>query len=449
MAILDSLINDSAERYGLGAKAPSVLSALLSLIDNDRAGGLNGFLDRFRQAGLDDQVSSWVNRGANIPITTDQLETAVGPETINRVASNLDLSRSSVSAAMAYMTPRVVDLLTPDGVVPTRLPGWVSTYIGDGRRAGRVAEDVRAAPAHRGSILRMLLPLLGLALLAFAGYRYCSRPPEEAARTAVFAPTPAPTSINSRLSLSNVNGKINFSGVAPDEQTRQTILDQLRGVFGAENISGDIAIDPRARSAPWLSELSTALPALKTPGAELSFDGDSINVGGSIAENTRNEMVARLKSIYGDNVKVGSFDFASAAEGAAQRSAAALGELKPGFTARELTDALNLQVINFASGSAQIPSESAGLLEKSAEAIKAAPAGTVIEIGGHTDNVGDAAANESLSQQRAEAVRNFFIEQGVSPNAVVAKGYGASNPVAGNDTEEGRFKNRRIEYKAL
>jgi outer membrane protein OmpA-like peptidoglycan-associated protein/uncharacterized protein YidB (DUF937 family) len=452
MAILDSLINESAERYGLGAKAPSVLSALLSLIDNDRTGGLHGFLDRFRQAGMGDQVSSWVNRGANTPITTDQLETALGPEMINRIASNLDVPRASASAALAYMTPRVVDLLTPDGVIPTRLPGWVSSYIGNGRRVGPVGEVARAAPAHRGSILRTLLPLLGLALLGFAGYRYCSRPHEEVARTTVVSPTPATTdmaTVNSRLSVSNVNGKINFSGVAPDEQTRQTILNHLRNLFGAENISGDITIDPRAKSAPWLNDLSAALPALKRPGAELSFDGDSINVGGPIAENTRNEMVAKLKSVYGDSFKIGSFDLASAVEGAAERSEAALGALKPGFTAQELTDALNMQVINFASGSAQIPSENVDLLEKSAEAIKAAPAGTVIEIGGYTDNVGDAAANERLSQQRAEAVRNFLIKEGVSPNAVVAEGYGANNPVAGNDTEEGRFRNRRIEYKAL
>lgn len=318
MAILDSLINDCADRYGLGGKAAPVLSALLSLVDNDRTGGLNGFLDRFRQAGLGDQVSSWVNRGANSSLTTDQLENALGHETINRIASNLDISRASASSALAYMAPRVVDLLTPDGVIPTRLPAWVSSYFSSGRRVGHGVDVARVAPAHRSSILRTLLPLLGLALLGFAGYRYCSRPHDEATRTAVLSPTATVgviPSINSRLSLSNVNGKINFSGVAPDEQTRQTIFDHLRSIFGAENINGDITVDQRARSAPWLNDLSAALPALRLPGAELSFDGDSINVGGTIAENARDEMVARLKSIYGDSFKVGSFGLASAVEG--------------------------------------------------------------------------------------------------------------------------------------
>ncbi len=451
MAILDSLINDTAERYGLGAKAAPVMSALLSLIDNDRTGGLNGFLDRFRQAGLGDQVTSWIYRGANTSITADQLENALGPETINRIASNLDISRATAGSALAYMTPRVVDLLTPDGVIPTRLPGWVSSYYSGRVRAGHGVDAARAAPAQRSSILRTLLPLLGLALLGFAGYRYCSRPHEEATRTAMITPTPTVgviPSINSRLSLSNVDGKINFSGVAPDEQTRQTIFNHLRSVFGAENINGDITVDRRARSASWLNDLSLALPALRMPGAELSFDGDSINVGGTIAENSRDEMVARLKSIYGDGFKVGSFGLASAVEDAARRSASALGALRPGFSARELTNALNLHIIYFAPGSAQIPPLSVGFLEKSAEAIKSAPADTVIEIGGHTDNTGSAAANERLSQQRAESVRNFLIKEGVSPKALTARGYGASNPVAGNDTGEGRFKNRRIEYTA-
>jgi outer membrane protein OmpA-like peptidoglycan-associated protein len=73
----------------------------------------------------------------------------------------------------------------------------------------------------------------------------------------------------------------------------------------------------------------------------------------------------------------------------------------------------------------------------------------VLEIGGYTDNVGNPTANQRISQQRADAVRRFLIEKGVSSDSLVAKGYGDSNPIASNDTEDGRFKNRRIEYKDL
>ena len=73
----------------------------------------------------------------------------------------------------------------------------------------------------------------------------------------------------------------------------------------------------------------------------------------------------------------------------------------------------------------------------------------MIEIGGYTDNTGDPAANLQLSQQRAEAVRAALVAAGVDPSMLVAKGYGSASPVAGNDTLEGRFRNRRIEYRTV
>jgi outer membrane protein OmpA-like peptidoglycan-associated protein/uncharacterized protein YidB (DUF937 family) len=129
-----------------------------------------------------------------------------------------------------------------------------------------------------------------------------------------------------------------------------------------------------------------------------------------------------------------------------QRASAALAALKPGYTARDLVTALNLNVINFPSGSAQIPAESMDYLNRAAVAIKATPSGTVLEISGHTDNTGDSAANMALSQQRADAVRNYLVQQGVPSNMLVTKGYGDTRPVASNDTDEGKFRNRRIEF---
>ena len=69
--------------------------------------------------------------------------------------------------------------------------------------------------------------------------------------------------------------------------------------------------------------------------------------------------------------------------------------------------------------------------------------------GGHTDNQGGAAGNQKLSQSRAEAVRAFLIKQGVKAAMLTSKGYGETKAVASNDTEEGRFKNRRIEFSVV
>ncbi|MCS6904316.1 MAG: OmpA family protein [Bacteroidia bacterium] len=73
----------------------------------------------------------------------------------------------------------------------------------------------------------------------------------------------------------------------------------------------------------------------------------------------------------------------------------------------------------------------------------------IIEIGGHTDNIGSEEQNKLISLQRAEAVRNYFLQKGISPKRIVAKGYGAQQPLADNKTSEGRKKNRRVEFKIL
>lgn len=72
-----------------------------------------------------------------------------------------------------------------------------------------------------------------------------------------------------------------------------------------------------------------------------------------------------------------------------------------------------------------------------------------IEIGGHTDNAGKAADNLTLSNNRAKAVVNYLIGKKISPLRLTAKGYGATKPVAGNKTEEGRAQNRRTEVKVI
>jgi outer membrane protein OmpA-like peptidoglycan-associated protein/uncharacterized protein YidB (DUF937 family) len=140
------------------------------------------------------------------------------------------------------------------------------------------------------------------------------------------------------------------------------------------------------------------------------------------------------------------FNIEEQARLASQRAVNALTALRPGYTVQDFLQAVNLSVINFATGSAAIPAESYDLLNRAATALKSAPSGTPIEIGGHTDNTGKAAANLQMSQQRAEAVRAYLIQQGVDAGTLTARGYGDTRPVASNDTDEGRFRNRRIEF---
>jgi outer membrane protein OmpA-like peptidoglycan-associated protein len=74
---------------------------------------------------------------------------------------------------------------------------------------------------------------------------------------------------------------------------------------------------------------------------------------------------------------------------------------------------------------------------------------TRVEISGHTDNVGKAKANKALSEARAQACRDYIVSKGVDKKRLEAVGFGAERPIAPNDTDEGRQKNRRIEAKEL
>ena len=74
----------------------------------------------------------------------------------------------------------------------------------------------------------------------------------------------------------------------------------------------------------------------------------------------------------------------------------------------------------------------------------------VVEIAGHTDNIGVDAYNKQLSQKRATAVVNYVVQKGISKARISAKGYGEERPLASNDDEkEGRSMNRRVEFKVL
>src|SRR5262245_7971119 len=306
MGVLDAVLTDTGSQLGISNNsAGSVLSGLLSFINQEDA-GLNGFLDRFRRAGVGNLVSSWLSGDAKA-VSVDAVESALGHSTIDRIGSRAGLSFSTAASAIALMLPKLIQRLAPGGAIPGRLSGDVLSYITGPATAMASGAMSSAQTVARSSGARFLWPLLALLLIG-------------------------------------------------------------------------------ALLAVWMSSRRTALT--------------------TTAFNVEEQL--RL---------------------ATSRAAAALSALQPGFTARELVNALNLQVINFPTGSADLPTASYDLLNRAATALKSAPAGTTIEIGGHTDNTGDASANLALSQQRADAVRNYLIQQGVNPSMVTAQGYGQTRPV--------------------
>lgn len=105
------------------------------------------------------------------------------------------------------------------------------------------------------------------------------------------------------------------------------------------------------------------------------------------------------------------------------------------------------EVVQFETNKAVLLPQSEELLKEVAEALKEYPAIEQVEVEGHTDSQGNDKSNLKLSEARAKAVRDFLIGQGIDGGRLVPKGYGETKPVADNETEEGRFKNRRVEFE--
>jgi OOP family OmpA-OmpF porin len=109
------------------------------------------------------------------------------------------------------------------------------------------------------------------------------------------------------------------------------------------------------------------------------------------------------------------------------------------------SDLLSKAKIRFLTGRATIDPDSAGLLDHLVETALRCPNAT-IEIAGHTDSEGEDDANQLLSERRAKAVLGYFVNAGLPADRFMAMGYGGTQPVASNATDEGRAQNRRIEF---
>jgi cytochrome c oxidase subunit 2 len=109
---------------------------------------------------------------------------------------------------------------------------------------------------------------------------------------------------------------------------------------------------------------------------------------------------------------------------------------------------IRLNYVTFETGSTKLTELSRYELENVLAALNKYPNMT-IEVAGHTDNVGDPAANLTLSQDRAKSVYDYLTGKGIAASRLRARGYGQNKPIDTNDTEEGKAKNRRTEFQIL
>lgn len=162
-------------------------------------------------------------------------------------------------------------------------------------------------------------------------------------------------------------------------------------------------------------------------GCELDRDGDGIVDGADACPD-----------VYAKTAN--GCPLAPAAQAAPKLAPATAPAAEPAQIVKKMV----LEGVNFNYDKATLRQEDLAIIDQNAEELKTW--GDVnVEIAGHTDSRGSDKYNLHLSQHRAEAVRTYLIKKGISADRLTAKGYGESQPIADNDTDEGRFKNRRVE----
>src|ERR1017187_7347091 len=119
MGFLDSLQSSPAFKGVLGQLEAAVVPVVLSeVLGNGSQGGLNAIVAKLQQAGLGDQVKSWIGNGQNLPITAEQLQEALGSDTAKQLAARFNIPIDQVGKVLAQQLPNAVDHASPDGKLP-------------------------------------------------------------------------------------------------------------------------------------------------------------------------------------------------------------------------------------------------------------------------------------------------------------------------------------------
>ena len=249
------------------------------------------------------------------------------------------------------------------------------------------------------------------------------------------------------------NGHLTLSGAMGSEEAKLAAVARAQELAKhlKLRVTDNLDILEDGGAAAWESAvpaLLTQVAALHQHQATLSVSGQTATVTGAVANgDTKTKLVQEMTSLLGasmhvqDHVTVASSGPVSPSSAPAPPPAhASRAKIQAG-----LDDILRGEHIAFESNSAGLTSKGRAVIDKVIPSLKRSPE-AVIEIGGHTDSYGDPEYNLQLSRTRAESVRQYLIDHGVT-NRLTAVGYGASRPLSQDRTRAASKKNRRIEFR--
>lgn len=267
------------------------------------------------------------------------------------------------------------------------------------------------------------------------------------------APAPAPETPSAadlstyRFEAELKAGILTLGGNLPTQAEKDRLLVQLRKDFPTVQVADQVLLQTDGMpDGAWPDAVTLGLGQLaKLTTGTFAITGRTLTLDGTAPEPDTREGILRA---LGDLPAA----YRARADIATPAGAPGLVEIGGGADAeaalqcqRRFDALIASGSITFQSGRAAIGADSTGLLDQLAEAALACPDARII-VTGHTDSEGRAEINERLSRLRAIAVRNALTQRGVPRARLEAQGWGSARPVAGNDTEEGRARNRRIEF---
>lgn len=397
--MFDVLIREAGARFGLGEKALPLVQMLLARMTSQDTGGLPGFLEAFKAAGLGPIIQSWLGGGPGAqPISNSQIETALGASggLLSQLSARLDANRDNVTSALGYLLPAIVGKLTPGGSMPARLPPEVMSLAAAGQSL--LAAPAAAETAAAGGGAMKWLPWVAVALAALIALSYCTRKGGDApAAGAPEQQAPAPAE------------------PAPAASAAQADAPPPAAAFGGA--------PPPSASQPAASgqtdEQAGTQPAAQTGG---QTDGQTTGTSGA--------------AFGGSPAPADAASSAASAPGAAAAPAAPEGSAVVALQDASQRPALN---VYFDSGSAAVHGDFAARAGELLAYLNANATAKAV-ISGFNDPTGNAAANAELSKNRAQAVQQALLALGVAEERTVLE-----KPAEATGTAGSNAASRRVE----
>lgn len=227
------------------------------------------------------------------------------------------------------------------------------------------------------------------------------------------------------------NVPVVIKGVVATSSDKQQLLEKLKAQYPDKQVRDEIEVRSNISIPTNWQQIATAIidsDISNIRQGRIDIHGTTISLHGKVSsleqkQTIQNRIHTRLTDLYQlENQLV-------VIEGEQRLIDATLGD----------------RIVEFESGSANLTPMGLGILDDMAGVIQSVGNKPVIIIG-HTDNVGNPAANLALSNERAEAVKQYLIGRNIDATRLSTAGKGDSDPIASNDTSEGRTRNRRIEF---